>query len=287
VSAGATAAARCTGEPISWLRLEQLALEELPATAASTARAHLADCPACAAAFAQIREDARPLPALPALALLAPGASSDAAASVRAPDEADQTDRARAGRPPWWRRWQLTGGGLALAGAMAALLLWLQAKRPGVPPDPELVVASASRTVRVKGGGSGEASDVTVTLVRERDGAISFDPADISPGDRWKVQLTCAPVGGAAQASSPASLASLSSVWIDVAVVQQGKAGFPLAPALVACGNDVVVPGAFRITGGGAAICVTLDAAEPDRARFVAGKRRDAICSKLAAAPPP
>lgn len=249
----------CIGEPISWLRLERLALDELPDAAA--VRAHLDACPACAAAFAQIREDARPLPALPRLA------------TVRVPDDA-------AAKEPWWRRWRRHrfGSSLALAGAMVALLLWLNTRRSPQPDDGELVVVSASRTLRVKGaggasgaGGAPGASDVTVTLVRERDGAVSFDPPDIEPGDRWKIQLTCAPAGPA----------GLSSVWVDVAVVQANRAGFPLAPSLVACGNNVVVPGAFRITGGAASICVTLDATEPDRARFTTRQRRDAICTRL------
>lgn len=277
--------AACIGEPISWLRLERLALDELPDAAA--ARAHLDACPACAAAFAQIRDDARPLPALPSLASL------PAASAVRKPDKGREADVRDAdagedeGKQPWWRRWRSTrrwrlGGSLALAGAAAALLLWLQSQQL-TPAEPELVVASASRTLRVKGGGGpgtsdvAAASDVTVTLVRERDGAVTFDPPDLAPGDRWKVQLTCAPTPGTA---------GLPSVWVDVAVVQGKQAGFPIAPALVACGNDVVVPGAFRITGGAAAICVTLDAAEPDRARFTAGQRRDAICTPLAPASP-
>lgn len=274
----------CIGEPISWLRLERLALDELPDAAA--AHAHLGACPACAAAFAQIREDARPLPALPS-PKVAPEDSvrrpdKGFEASVRGADEADDETN----RQPWWRRWRSSrrwrlGSSLALAGVAAVLLLWLQSMQLTLSEEPELIVASASRTVRVKGGGVAGAdastSDVTVTLVRERDGVISFDPPDLAPGDRWKVQLSCAPMPGNA---------GLPSVWVDVAVVQGNQAGFPLSPALAACGNEVVVPGAFRITGGAAAICVTLDAIEPERARFTAGQRRDAICTKLSAISP-
>jgi len=216
-------AAACSGEPVSWLRLEQLALAEL--TDAAAARAHLARCPACAAAFARITDDARPLPRL---------------APVVAP-------------APWWKRWQLATGGAALVVAAAVVLLMVR------KPDD----LSERRTVRVKGAGA-----VVVTLVRERAGAIAFDPVEVRPDDRWKVQLTCDP-GGAA--------------WVDVVAYQDGQAFFPLAPRRIACGNAVVVPGAFRITDGGAELCVVLAPEAPDRARLGAGDRRGATCTTLRA----
>lgn len=217
-------AALCIGEPVSWLRLEQLALGEL--ADGDAARSHLDTCAACAAAFARITSDARPLPRLPQVAVVA---------------------------APWWRRWQVAGGGLAVAVVAAALLLLVRTPDDSLPP----------RTARVKGAGP-----VVVTLVRERAGAIAFDPAEVRPDDRWKVQLTCAP-GGAA--------------WVDIVAYQRGVASFPLAPRRIACGNAVVVPGAFRITDGGADLCVALAPDAPDRARLTAGDRRGLVCSTLTA----
>ena len=51
---------RCIGEPVSWLRLEQIAL----GTSDSEADGHLAQCSACRDAFAAIESDGRQLRAL-------------------------------------------------------------------------------------------------------------------------------------------------------------------------------------------------------------------------------
>lgn len=62
-----TAMMTCTGEPVSWLRLEQHALAE----SAEVAR-HLADCAACRACFASIEADrGRALPPLGEVAMAA------------------------------------------------------------------------------------------------------------------------------------------------------------------------------------------------------------------------
>jgi hypothetical protein len=148
------------------------------------------------------------------------------------------------------------------------LLVW---PRPPVTPERgELTAVPASRLARVKGAGV-----VLVTWVRERDGQLAFDPADVLPGDRWKLQLTCTP-GAAA--------------WVDVVVVQRGEASFPLPPRSVACGNTVTVPGAFRITGGAAELCAVLSDAPLDRARLAATpliarlRNEDgAVCASLTA----
>src|SRR6185436_11105894 len=76
--------------------------------------------------------------------------------------------------------------------------------------------------------------DVALELVRERRGAIRHDATSYAPGDRWKVVVTCA---------SPAL------VWVDVSVADGLTIDRPLARAQLACGNRVVVPGAFTITG--------------------------------------
>jgi hypothetical protein len=79
--------------------------------------------------------------------------------------------------------------------------------------------------------------DVTIGVVRERAGVLTFDTHEYRPGDRWKVFVTCAPSAGA---------------YVDVSV----GSDHPLAPAQLACGNRVVVPGAFTLDGGANRVCV-------------------------------
>ncbi len=248
MSAASQAEERCVGEPVSWLRLEQLALGELRDGGA--AERHLASCPACAAALAQLRGDARSLPPLVVPA-------NAAGAAVRKADKAGREESL-----PWWRRgWRMgaLGGGVV---ALAAALLLVLVRRGGSPEDD----VQPGALLHVKGAG-----EVAVTLVRERDGVIAFDPSDVAAEDRWKVQLTCAQ-GGA--------------VWADVAVLQDGLTSHPLSPQRLACGNEVVLPGAFRITGGGAELCVALDDKPPPRTRWRRGERRGTVCRQLVAARP-
>ena len=58
--------ARCTGTPVSWLRLERYHLGEIRGRERAVVAEHLAACPACAACLARIeQDDAVALPALP------------------------------------------------------------------------------------------------------------------------------------------------------------------------------------------------------------------------------
>jgi hypothetical protein len=181
--------AACIGEPISWLRLESMALGARDATAT----AHLEACVACRSCMDEIRADVVALPPL------------------RVPEQAPSR---------WaWLRWAGPVAGLAAAAAIALLVL-----KPRAATD--------ERVATVKGAG-----EVVIDVVRDRDGSIGMGATTFKSGDRWKVVVTCAPGGGA---------------WVDVAVVESGSHGhpdFPLAPAHIACGNRVVVPGAFEITG--------------------------------------
>lgn len=218
----------CVGQPVSWLRLEGYALAELDPPTTAAVRAHLDDCAACRAALATVEADAVALPPLPVVV-----------ATARAGDR---------------RRWALGAGvGVALAAA-AALLLWLRAPGRGGPPE---------RRTRLKGAGV-----VSLTLVRERDGEVSFDPPDVDAGDRWKTQLTCARAG---------------TVWADVVVYQPDGASFPLPAQAITCGNQVAVPGAFRVTDGGATICVALGERAPDRRALARGPRQPMVCAAVAA----
>jgi hypothetical protein len=191
---------RCTGEPLSWPRLERLAAGALPARDAAAARAHLAACPACRSCLARIEADAPALPRLPALP------------------------------PPPRPRWWLLAAPVA---ALAALALWLAVR---TPDRRDATVA----TVAIKGGGT-----LTLSLVRDRGGAISLDPSDVADGDRWKARVTCD---------------RAATITVDVVVFQPGQpAAFPLPPAAITCGNQVTLPGAFHITGGAADVCVAID----------------------------
>ncbi len=157
---------------------------------------------------------------------------------------------------PWWRRWSLGAGlGVAIAAA-AVLLLWLRA-----PDDGDGDGDGVGRRVRIKGAGL-----VTLRLVRDRGGVVAFDPADVAPDDRWKAELTC---------GNPAPL------WTDVVVYQAGAAAFPLPPQAITCGNQVAVPGAFRVTDGGATICVAVGDRAPERARLARGPRGPMVCAAV------
>ena len=246
----------CIGEPVSWLRLERYALAELDGGATAAVRSHLDACPACRAALTSIEVDAVGLPALPARRAVIAAAKrpwwllrrplrARVAASPDAGFARSEKPALRVGR-----RWQLGGVGVALAAA-AVLVLVLRT------PD----VDGPGRRVRIKGAGV-----VALTLVRDRAGVIAFDPADIAPDDRWKVQLTC---------GTPAPL------WTDVVVYQPSGASFPLPPQSITCGNAVAVPGAFRITDGGATICVAVSARAPERARLARGPRSPMVCAAV------
>ena len=210
----AAAAVRCIGEPVSWLRLEHMALGERDAAAT----AHLEACAACRQCMAEIRADVVALPPL------------------RLPEKAPAR---------WsWLRWAVPAFGLAAAAAIALLVV-----RPR--GDGAEGVAVSERVTTVKGVG-----EVVVDLVRDRDGAIGMGATTFRASDRWMVVVTCTP-GAAA--------------WLDVAVLEQGSRAtpdYPLPPARVACGNRIVLPGAFELTGTRAnRVCAVLGAeATPPRA---------------------
>jgi hypothetical protein len=161
---------------------------------------------------------------------------------VAAVDSARRAKRAR-----WW--W------LALpAFAAATLVLLLAWPR---------TAQRAGNIASIKGVG-----EVTLGLVRERAGAIREDATTFLPGDRWKVVVTCAPGHG---------------TWVDVAVFEAGTtaADHPLAAAHVACGNRVVVPGAFELTGKVAnRVCVRVAADAAVARDLVAGD--DTACLTVA-----
>ncbi len=146
-------------------------------------------------------------------------------------------DRAEAPRRNPWLGWTLRLAPVAAAAVFLVSTVW---KGPETPERPGVVT--------IKGG------DVSISLVRERDGRIEVDPVAFSAGakrgiyrsgDRFQVAVTC---------PGPDAMSA------DVVVYQSGEAHFPYEAAQrVRCGNRVPLRGAFRITGTDAVeICVAV-----------------------------
>ncbi|CAN5860192.1 hypothetical protein BH11MYX2_BH11MYX2_19660 [soil metagenome] len=135
------------------------------------------------------------------------------------------------------RAWWKTAAPI-LAAAAAAVVIFIVAKRP------DGTVSTREDVALVKGVG-----EVVLGTVRERAGTIADDAPTFAPGDRWKIVLTCPPAG---------------EIHTDVTVTEldsNASADHPLAPATIACGNRVVLPGAFTLTGAHAnRVCVAFDA---------------------------
>jgi hypothetical protein len=138
-------------------------------------------------------------------------------------------------RASWWT-WLVPALGLAAA---AIVILIVAPWRGTATTEPREDV------VAVKGVG-----EVIVDVVRERAGVIRDDVRTYAAGDRWKVVVTCPPAG---------------SATFDVGVTESGRANVdrPLMPTRLACGNRVVLPGAFELTGNQPnRVCVTITSAE-------------------------
>ena len=134
---------------------------------------------------------------------------------------------ARASRRRRRLRAAVAGGAVALAAAAMLSIMWR---------------GRDDRIAGIKGG------ELTVSVVRERDGEVEHEPDDFLPGDRFKVLVTCA-------AAEP--------VTAHVTVRQAGTIARPLPPASIECGNRVTLPGAFRLTGSEpASICVEIGGVE-------------------------
>ncbi len=118
------------------------------------------------------------------------------------------------------RRWTWLAPAFAFAAAAAIAIVVLR-------PAPKV----RENVAYVKGVG-----EVVLGTVRERGGVVREDVLTFAPGDRWKLVITCPP--GA-------------STRVEVSVTEEGsaRADHPLAPTTIACGNRMVLPGAFAITG--------------------------------------
>ncbi len=123
---------QCTGEPISWLRLERYALGELAQSDRNDVQAHLAQCSACGAAHAHLRARAVPMPPLEVRGRAAGGSWSSARASIK------EAWQAFVHAPFGW-----TWGAV---GATVAVLLFVLA------PEREGVDVEAPKSATIKGG---------------------------------------------------------------------------------------------------------------------------------------
>jgi hypothetical protein len=113
---------------------------------------------------------------------------------------------------------------------------------------------------------------VAFVLVRD-DGQRVVDVQGVfRDGDRFKALVTCPPGSGAT---------------FDLVVFDASGASFPLSPARgFACGNEVPLPGAFRLTAAGdrETICVVWgDGDDVDRGALVRSgvAGRNAMCKEL------
>lgn len=157
--------ASCVGQPISWLVLEQYALDELPAARASQVSAHLEACELCrdcADSIGASRVALRPL----------------AVAGSTTPKRVSP-------RRPWWRRPVFAGGLAATLVATAVVLLWLRTGKHG--QGPQLAQQWPPQRLQVKGG------ELALALVGDRGGVVRHDPVSFRDGDRFKVLVTCPP----------------------------------------------------------------------------------------------
>jgi hypothetical protein len=141
-------------------------------------------------------------------------------------------------------RWVTAGTALAAAAALLLVFLVVDWKK-AVPDVP-------GSKIGFKGG------DLSITLVRERQGAILHDPEAFLAGDRFKVQVTCPPA---------------EEIYWNVVIFQDEGSSFPYVPAEpLKCGNRVPLPGAFTITGKSAAIvCLVVSTQPLDRASLSLG----------------
>ncbi len=130
----------------------------------------------------------------------------------------------RRARRPWW---QWAAPGLAVAAAVAIAVVVIR---------PKSIEPHRADVASIKGGGT-----LVLSLVRDREGSIRDDVTTFRDGDRWKVVVTCSPEAGDAP------------VFVDVSVKASYSvpADFPLSTARVACGNGVVIPGAFSLDNAG------------------------------------
>jgi hypothetical protein len=231
----------CSGEPISFLRLERYLQGDVPPSERVQLEAHLGECGVCRECYEALRSETIELLPLP---VRLPEAVRSETTELPLPVGFKPAQGRRALRTRIARAWpQLAAAGLAAAAAI--LLLRVQTA--------ELEPALSAQRVRIKGG------ELAIELVREHDAAIATDPKQFAQGDRFQVRVSCPP-------GEP-------RFW-DVVVFQAGELFFPFRPlAPLECRNGLTLPGAFVLDGyAPASVCVIVSEQRVDRALL---SRRD------------
>ncbi len=218
--------------PISWLKLEQYHLGELSPTAAAAITRHLRSCEACRMCHSRIEED-RPLPPLPEIP--------------------------RGGCLSTWMR---IPNMRATTAVVVASVLVLTGYLLMPTTDPEAV----HERVGTKGGG------IAITLVRNRNGHVTENPARFREGDVFSLRL---------------SLPGPPEAQVDVVVIQENTIYFPTdAPLRIGPRNRVHLTRAFRITGRAPVTACVFPADDPSiRQRLLEGSREalpeQALCRTI------
>ena len=224
----------CIDTPISWFSLELFHLKELPSSEMARVERHLTACSVCSRCLDSIKADTRSLPPLP----------------VPEP------------RKPWFLvrpRVAWSVGTLAVVSAM--LLLLVVQVRP-----PEMIPEQGFGPTSYKGG------DVSLTVIRQRNGTAIQNPVTFRDNDRFRLLVT-SPQG--------------SSFDWQVVVFQGDEAHFPYdANQEIPPGNRVPIPGSFSLTGSTPTeICLVIGDAVPSRQTIESeGKQalpEDAVCVVL------
>jgi hypothetical protein len=149
----------------------------------------------------------------------------------------------------------------------AAVALVVVGTRSGKPPG-DMARITVDHP-RVKGDA------FAFSLVRDDDERLVGTEGVYRDGDRFEAIVTCPP--GA-------------SLDFDVVVYDTGGASFPIDPVrALACGNEVPIPGAFRLTGDGdETVCLVWSEGAPiDRARVASQVTVPSSCKRLKPAPKP
>jgi hypothetical protein len=228
--------ATCSGEPISFLRLERYLQGDVQPSERAQLETHLAECGVCRECFEALRNETTEL--LPLAVHVTPVMRSETTELPQFPEHFWRAQERRALRTRIARAWpQLLAATLTAAAAM--LLVRLRTA--------ELEPALSAQRVRIKGG------ELAIELVREHAATIATDPKQFAQGDRFQVKVSCPP-------GEP-------RYW-DVVVFQAGELFFPLKPEVpLQCRNGLTLPGAFMLDGyAPASVCVIVAERHVDRA---------------------
>lgn len=222
----------CHGQSVSWLKLERYHIGELRAEDQREIASHLSECPLCNQKYQQIITDDRPLRQL----------------EIKTVSETSSSFR-------FALMW-----GLGVTATVAALLFVVVRTNPDAPPT------FPGSKISYKGG------DTVVTLAREREGRVIYDPQTYRNDDRFRLFLTSPEVG---------------LLPVEVVVFQGCDVYFPYPDRLeIPSGNRVPIAGALRLTGNEKTrVCILLGPDLPSRDLIKSMVRktvsRNTVCYQL------